>query len=213
MKIALFGASGTIGQRIAEEALGRGHAVTAIARNPARIPLHHERLTAVQGDVRSPDSVAKVAAGHDAVVNATGPAEGEPGSVLVEAARALIEGMPRAGVRRLIVVGGAGSLEVAPGVQLVDTPDFPPAWRPAARAARDALAVYRSAPPELDWTYLSPAAFIEPGERTGAYRTGTDQLVTNAAGESRISAEDFAVAVVDELESPRFSRRRFTVAY
>ncbi|HLZ57791.1 MAG TPA: NAD(P)H-binding protein, partial [Ktedonosporobacter sp.] len=110
-----------------------------------------------------------------------------------------------------IVVGGAGSLEVAPGLHLVDTPDFPAAWKPTALAHRDALEVYRKA--NLDWTYVSPAALIAPGERTGTYRTGTDKLLTDEKGESRISAEDYAIAILDEVEHPHFIRRRFTVAY
>lgn len=211
MNIVIYGASGMIGQRITQEALNRGHKVTAIVRNPSRLTLTHPNLSVKAGNMLDPDDVARSVAGHDAVINATRQEADQPGRMYVDAAHALIEGLTRAGVRRLIVVGGAGSLEVAPGLQLVDTPDFPPAWRPGALAMRDALAVYRSA--GLDWTYFSPAGFIAPGERTGHYRTGTDQLVTDEKGESRISAEDYAVALIDELETPRFIRRRFTVAY
>ncbi len=213
MKIALFGASGTIGRRIAQEALARGHTVTAIVREPARMDLTHERLNVAQGDVRDADSVARLVAGYDVVVSAVGPARGsgEPPQMLVEAARALVAGLPRAGVRRLVVVNGAGSLEVSPGVQLLDTPSFPPAWRPGALAHRDALEVYRTA--DLDWTALSPANSIAPGQHTGRYRTGGDQLVANEQGESRISAEDYAVALIDEVETPRPLRQRFTAAY
>lgn len=213
MKIVLFGASGVIGQRIAQEALGRGHEVIAVVRNPAHMPLTHERLSVAAGDVRDAEDVARLAAGADVVASAVGPTADQGDAMLTQAAHALIEGTRRAGVHRLIVVGGAGSLEVAPGVTLLDTPDFPAAWRPSALAARDALAIYRAAPSDLDWTYLSPAALIAPGERTGHYRTGGDQLVTDELGESRISAEDFAIAFVDEIERPRFARRRFTVAY
>ncbi|HEY7848936.1 MAG TPA: NAD(P)-dependent oxidoreductase [Ktedonobacterales bacterium] len=212
MKTILFGASGRIGQRITQEALNRGHVVTAVMRDPARAPLQHERLTVVAGDVRDVAQVARLAAGHDIVASAVGPSGDQGGQMLVAAAHALIDGAKRAGVARLIVVGGAGSLEVAPGEALLDTPDFPPAWRPGALAHRDALEVYR-AEHDLDWTYLSPAHVIAPGERTGQYRTGGDQLLTDAQGESRISMEDFAVAVVDEIEAPKFARRRFTVAY
>lgn len=211
MKIALFGASGTIGQRIAQEALSRGHQVTALVRKPENVTLKHPNLTVQAADALDADSVAQAVAGHDVVVSAVGPGHADQAKNLVEAAHALTAGVPKAGVQRLLVVGGAGSLEVAPGVQLVDTPEFPEGWRPVALAHRDALAVYRSA--TFDWTYASPAAFIAPGERTGTYRTGTDQLLTNDQGESRISAEDFAVALLDEIEKPRFVRRRFTVAY
>lgn len=211
MNIVVYGASGMIGQRITQEALNRGHKVTAVVRNPSRLTLTHPNLTVEKGNMLDPNDVARVAAGHDAVINATRQPVNEPGQSYSDAARALIEGLTRAGVRRLIVIGGAGSLEVAPGLQLVDTPDFPPAWKPGALAMRDALDIYRSA--DLDWTYFSPAGFISPGERTGKYRTGTEQLVTDEKGESRISAEDYAAALVDELENPRFVRRRFTAAY
>lgn len=215
MKIALFGAGGTIGQRIAHEALDRGHEVTAIVRDRAHFDRLDKRLKVVAGDVHDPASVARSVAGQDVVVSAIGPARDrdESPQVIVDAARSLIAGVSRAGVRRLIVVGGAGSLEVAPGVQLMDTPTFPAAWRPVAQAHRDALAVYRASDGSLDWTYLSPADIITPGERTGHYRTGADQLVTDEQGRSRISTEDYAVALVDEIEAPHFSRQRFTIAY
>jgi putative NADH-flavin reductase len=212
MKIILFGASGTIGQRIAHEAIARGHNVTAVVRDPSRAQME-EGVTAVQGDVTDPDSVAQVAAGHDAAVSASGPGVGGRAEMLVEAVRGLLAGLPRAGVRRLIVVNGAGSLEVAPGLQLLDTPQFPADWRPLAVAHRDALDVLRGSTGDLDWTALSPAAFIEPGARTGQYRTGTEQLVADATGQSHISAEDYACALLDELENPQFVRQRFTVAY
>jgi putative NADH-flavin reductase len=210
MNIALIGATGMIGQRILKEALDRGHQVTAIVRDPSRLPLQHENLKYVTGDIFDADSIAAAAAGHDAVISAYGPGL-ENANLIVEAAQSLIEGVKSSGVRRLLVVGGAGSLEVAPGVQLVDTPEFPEAYKEVALAHRDALAVYRNA--DLDWTYFSPAALIAPGERTGTYRTGTNQLVANEQGESRISAEDYAVAMIDELENPQYIRKRFTVAY
>jgi putative NADH-flavin reductase len=231
MNIVVYGASGMIGQRITQEALNRGHKITAIIRNPARLTFTHPHLTVEEGNILAPNDVAQKVAGYDAVVNATrqfyartgGPdeanAESAPtmvavphsGQTFVDVAHALIEGLTRAGVRRLIVVGGAGSLEVAPGLQFLDAPTFPPEHRPVALSLRDALAVYRSA--DLDWTFFSPAPGIAPGERTGHYRLGTDQLVVDEQGKSRISAEDYAVALVDELETPRFLRRRFTAAY
>jgi putative NADH-flavin reductase len=211
MKIALFGATGNIGRRIAQEAIARGHEVTAVARDPARVDLSSNRLTVVKGDMLNPDSVAATVAGHDVVISAFGPGRGGDPKTIISSTHSLIDGVKRAKVRRLIVVGGAGSLEVAPGQQLMDAPNFPAAWKPAAGAHREALAIYRTA--DLDWTYLSPAAFIEPGKRTGQYRTGTDRLVTDEKGESRISMEDYAVALLDEIEHPKFIRRRFTVAY
>lgn len=125
----------------------------------------------------------------------------------------LIQAVRASGLPRLISVGGAGSLEVSPGMRLLDTPDFPSAWKPVASAARDALQVYRTEAGDIDWVNVSPAAFIQPGERTGRYRTGTDQFVVDERGESRISAEDFAVAILDEVEQPKFHRTRFTAAY
>ncbi|KZE81193.1 3-beta hydroxysteroid dehydrogenase [Paenibacillus elgii] len=210
MKIALVGATGTIGQRILEEALSRGHQVTAIVRDPARVTKQNENLKAVAGDVFNADSLAAAAAGHDIVISAYGPAHGQE-EKLAQAAQALVDAAKKAGVSRLLTVGGAGSLEVAPGVQLVDTPEFPAEWKGIALAHRDALEVYRRS--ELDWTNLSPAALIQPGEKTGQYRTEENRLVTDAEGNSRISAEDYAVAMLDEAERPRFSRKRFTVGY
>jgi putative NADH-flavin reductase len=211
MKIALIGATGMIGQRILKEALSRGHEVTAIVRDPSRVKVENERLNVVIGNIFDEESIARAVRGHDLVISAFGPKAGEE-QTLVEATRSLISGVKKSGVSRLLSVGGAGSLEVAPGVQLVDTPEFPDFIKPIALAHRDALEVYRQEK-ELNWTNVSPAAMIEPGERTGKYRTGTDQLIVNEQGESRISAEDYAVAMLDEAENPRFSRMRFTVGY
>ncbi|MBX5455540.1 MAG: NAD(P)-dependent oxidoreductase [Thermogemmatispora sp.] len=215
MKIVVFGATGNIGQRIIQEALNRGHEVKGVARRPEHFTLSHPRLSFEAGNVLDPADVARLVRGYDVVISAVGPARDreEDPRMVVQAAQALIEGLKRAGVKRLVVVGGAGSLEVAPGVRLMDTPDFPPGWRPIASAAAEALEIYRQQGADLDWTYFSPAAFIEPGQRTGRYRVGTEQLVTNEKGESRISMEDYAVALLDEVEQPRFVRQRFTVAY
>ncbi|WP_035020451.1 NAD(P)-dependent oxidoreductase [Anoxybacillus flavithermus] len=211
MKIALFGATGMIGKRILTEALERGHEVTAIVRDRARLGVQHERLAVVTGDIFHTERVTEVVRGHEVVISAFGPKMGEE-QTLLEATQSLIAGVKKAGVSRLIAVGGAGSLEVAKGVQLVDTSEFPDFIKPIALAHREALEMYRQEK-ELDWTNVSPAALIEPGERTGTYRIGTDQLVVNEQGESRISVEDYAVAILDEVENPRFSRMRFTVGY
>lgn len=211
MKIALFGASGTIGQRIAQEALRRGHQVTAIVRDPASVQTNDPQLTVMQGNALDPASVAQVAAGHDVVVSAISPKD-QALQAIPDAAHSLLAGVKRAGVKRLVIVGGAGSLEVAPGLRLADTPDFPAAWKGIAQAHHEALDIYRQNS-DVDWAYASPAAFITPGERTGTYRLGTEQLVTDEKGESRISTEDFAVALLDEIENPRFIRQRFTAAY
>ena len=213
MRITLFGGTGTIGSRILDEALNRGHEVTAIVRNPTRMKHSHMRLQIRTGDVLEAESVAAVAKGQDVVASAIGPTREAPPRILVDAARALVDGVKQAAGPRLIVVGGAGSLEVAPGVQLVDTLEFPPTWKPVALAHRDALAVYRVADQAVDWVCFSPAALIQPGERTGHYRVGGDQLLTDATGASRISVEDFAVALLDEIGHPAHHRKRITIAY
>jgi putative NADH-flavin reductase len=164
----------------------------------------------VKGDVTDPASVVAAAQGAEAAISAYAPPQTAPETVLA-AARSLLAGLTAAGVKRLIVVGGAGSLEVAPGLQLVDTPSFPEAWKGIALAHRGVLPILEASP--LDWSYLSPAAFIQPGERTGKFRLGGRQLVVDEKGESRISVEDFAVALVDELENAKHIRQQFTLAY
>lgn len=215
MKIVIYGATGMIGQRITREALVRGHAVTAIVRNVSRLELSHPNLDIREGDILDSADIARKVVDHDAVVNATrqfyADAPGPADQTFVDAARALIDGMKLAGVKRLIVVGGAGSLEIVPGKLLMDSDEFPQAHRSVALSLRDALEIYRTA--DIDWSFFSPAPLIAPGERTGRYRTGTDRIVEDKNGESRISAEDYAVALVDELEDPRFLRQRFTAAY
>ena len=198
-----------IGSRVLGELVRRGHTITAVARHPERVEAAHG-VAAVQGDITNPANVAAAAKGADAAISAYSPPHTQP-ELIVEAVRALLAGVSDAGVRRLIVVGGAASLEVAPGVQLVDTPSFPEEWKGIALAHRDVLPVLKGA--DLDWTYFSPAALIEPGQRTGKFRIGGNRLVANDHGESRISAEDYAVALVDELEQPRHLRQQFTVAY
>ena len=212
MKIVLFGASGTIGSRIAREALARGHDVTAVVRDSAGVRAGGEHLGAERGDVTNVADVARVARGAEAIVSAVAPTGGQALSMLTDAARALIAGARKAGLKRLVVVGGAGSLEVPEGGRVMDRASFPDAWKPIAQAHADVLQVYRTEAGGLDWTYLSPAGVIEPGVRTGRYRTGGDRLVVDDQGNSHISAEDFAVALVDELERPAHVGRRFTVA-
>jgi uncharacterized protein len=208
MKLALFGAGGMIGTRILAEALQRGHAVTVVTRHPEKFPAAPRRVIVLRGDVLEPGDVAAAVQRHDAVVSAVGPG---PDTIL-GAARALLEGLTRAGVKRLVVVGGAGSLEVAPGVLLFQTPHFPVEFEEIARAHADALHVFRRND-TLDWTVVSPPAEIAPGTRSGRYRLGGDQLLTDDRGASRIAAEDYAAAILDEVEKPRHLRQRFTVAY
>jgi uncharacterized protein len=216
MKIVLFGATGNVGQRIAAEALRRGHEVVGVVRDPAAVESPDPRVSLVKGDATDPKSVASIVRGADAVVSAISPrpnARGLPAPSLETNARALIAGLRDAGVNRVLYVGGASSLEVAPGQALADLPDFPEIYKAEAREGREALAVWRAEADGLDWTYLSPAAEIGPGERSGSYRTTGDQLLVDAEGKSFISFEDYAVAVLDELERPQHVGRRFGVAY
>jgi putative NADH-flavin reductase len=216
MHIALFGAGGQIARRIAREALDRGHRVTPVVRDPSTFQKYDDRLEVTQGDATDAASVARAAKGAHAIVNAISPRpspSGRPASSLVDGARAVIAGAKRAGIERLIAVGGASSLEVAPGVRLFDAPGFPEVYKAEAREGIDSLDVYRNESGDLDWTFISPAAEIGPGERTGKYRTGGDRLLTDKDGRSFISYEDYAAALVDELESGRNRRRRMTVAY
>lgn len=207
MKIAIIGATGYTGSKILAEALGRGHEVTAIVRNTNKLPAH-THLTAANGDATDPASLASLLAGNDVVVSAFNPGKDATG----KGTASVVEAVKRAGVGRLVVVGGAGSLEVAPGRRLVDQPDFPAAWKDGALKTAAFLDALR-AEPELDWTFVSPAARLSPGERTGTYRVGGDQLMTDESGESRISVEDYAVAMLDEIERPCHRRTRFSVAY
>lgn len=202
-RIALIGASGNVGAKILAEALNRGHEVTGIVRNPEKLP-SHPKLTAKRGDVFDPEGLAKLLAGHDAAISAVHFTASDP--------KLLLQAVKAAGVKRYLVVGGAGSLEVAPGVQLVDTPEFPAVYKEEAAKGRDFLNLLRGET-VLDWTFLSPSAIIAPGERTGEFRLGHDQLLVGADGQSRISQEDYAIAIIDELDKPAHSRQRFTVGY
>ena len=212
MTIALIGASGFVGSAILHEALWRGHHVTAIVRTTAKLT-PRPGLTAVESDVLDTAGLAKFLAGHTAVISAfSGHSHSQVREYYGRGLRSIIAAVKHAKVPRLLVVGGAGSLEVAPGVQLVDTPQFPAQWKQTAEGARDALNLLRDEQ-ELDWTMLSPAALLDHGVRTGKFRLGNDQLLVDAAGGSFISLEDYAVAMLDELERPAHSRQRFTVGY
>jgi hypothetical protein len=213
MKIALYGATGMVGQRVLAEAVSRGHEVTAIARDPSKVAANNGHVKATRGDLFDPNSVAQAVKGHDAVVSAFGPGADQPVETVEKSVRSLISGARSAGVKRLVVVGGAGSLETRPGVTVLDEPWFPESYHPIAIAHRDALETMRREASDLEWTNFSPAALIAPGERTGKFRIETDKLVVNEQGESRISAEDYAAALVDELERPKHVGRRFTAAY
>ena len=203
MKVAVVGASGRAGSRIVAELSRRGHTVTAIARNPEKIEKLPD-VTAKQGDAHDQAALAALLAGHDAAITTIHFLASDPAK-LIGAAKA-------SKVGRYLVVGGAGSLEVAPGVRLVTTPNFPAQYKAEAEKGADFLDLLRQEA-GLNWTFLSPSALFIDGERTGKFRLGTDQLLTAADGKSSISFEDYAVAMVDEIERPAHVRQRFTVGY
>ncbi len=203
MKIALIGATGNVGSRITAELVGRGHTVTAIVRNPDRVA-RLANVTAVKGDVMALEGLAARLKGHDVAVSSVHFLDSDPAK-LIAAAKA-------SGVGRYLVVGGAGSLEVAPGVRLVTTPNFPPQYKPEAEAGGAFLDLLRREN-ELNWTFISPSALFIAGEKTGKFRIGGDQLLTAADGKSWISYEDYAVALANEIERPAHVRKRFTVGY
>ncbi len=210
MNIALIGGTGFVGSALLEELLQRGHRVTALARNPAKL-LARPGLSVVHADALDAAQVADAVRGHDAVVSAYNPGWTEPKihDLFLQGTQAIIEGTQRSGVPRLLIVGGAGSLFVAPGVQLVDTPEFPAEWKQGALAAREALNRVRQVA-TLDWTFVSPPVFLAPGERTGRYQTGGDEVPMRDGKPAGISIADLAVAIVDELEQHKHPRARFT---
>ena len=203
MKVALIGVSGQVGSRLLAELLRRGHEVTGIARDTRGVAAR-PGLLLKSADANQPSQLAPLLTGHDAVLSAMKFATSD--------ATALLAAVKQAGVPRLLMVGGAASLEVAPGQALFDAPGFPAAYRPEAEAGRRCLDTLRKEP-QLDWSFLSPSAEFVPGERTGIFRLGSDRLLTDANGRSWISMEDYAIAMIDELETPKHSRQRFTVGY
>jgi putative NADH-flavin reductase len=203
MKVAHIGATGKVGRKILDELVSRGHTVTAISRHPEQVPAGAHVIAAV-GDITQPEALAAVVRGHDAAISS---APFLPGS-----SRNLLDAIRQSGVKRYIAVGGAGSLEVAPGKLLKDSDQIPREWLPAINEGTALLQLLR-AEPHLDWTFFSPAALIGPGERTGHFRLGGDQLIVDKEGKSAISYDDYAIALVDELEKPRHIRARFTIGY
>jgi uncharacterized protein len=209
MNVVLYSATGMIGSRILNELISRGHCVTAVVRDPSKVPAH-PAVAVLKGDIFDADDVAAKVIGADAVISAYGPGAGDVND-LVKATRSLIAGLHKADTRRLIFVGGAGSLLIAPGTDLIDSGHLPEEYKAIAIAHRDALKLLNES--DLLWTYFSPAAFIQPGQRTGKFRLGTTSLVADEKGNSSISAEDYAVALVDEIENPKHLRQQFTAAY
>jgi putative NADH-flavin reductase len=203
MKIAIIGATGNVGTRLVNEALNRHHAVSGIARDPSKLA-RRTGLSATMGDVTKPDALLLLLKGHDAIISSL-RFQGIDTQQLIELVR-------RSGVRRYLVVGGAASLEIAPGQILLDSPHFPAAYKPEASAAKAFLDALRNVT-DLDWTFVSPSAFFGPGERTGKFRLANNTLLTAPDGKSSISYEDYAIAMLDEVENPKHLRDRFTVGY
>jgi len=209
MNVVLYGGTGKAGSRILNELLSRRYQVKAVVRDAAKLP-QREGLTTELGDLSDVDAITRAIRGTDAVISAYAPPM-DAVEELVAVTKRLADAVKNATVPRLLVVGGAGSLEVSPNMELVDTPSFPEAWKPIAFAHRGALQVLKSS--DINWTYLSPGAFFEPGERTGKFRLGKDNLIADENGNSRISMEDYAIALVDELEKPEHLCQRFSVGY
>ena len=209
MKVSLYGATGNIGKRIVAELLSRGHKVVATTRNASKMQPSRE-IAVHQDDLSNVVKTGEIIKGSDAVVSAYAPPPDHTDEIM-RVTRLLIQAVKQTGVPRLVMVGGAASLEVAPGVTLLDSGQLPDEWKEIATSHAKALETLKSS--DIDWTSFSPAAFIEPGMRTGKFRLGKDQLVVDEKGQSRISMEDFAVALVDELERPSHRKERFTIGY
>lgn len=213
LNLTVFGAAGNVGSRVVAEALSRGHRVTAVVRGKSRLSALHPHANGQPGEAARVADVARLSAGRDVVIGATRPPAGQENE-LVEVARALLAGTTEAKTR-LLLVGGAASLTLpgTSGTRVIDDPAYCPApWQPIARACLAQLAACRAAP-DASWTYLSPPALLAPGQRTGRYRVGRDELLVDDRGESGISMEDLAVALLDEAENPRHRQARFTVAH
>lgn len=213
--ILLIGASGYAGAALLDEALNRGHEVTAMVRHPEKITRKAPNLHIVKGDATDPAELAAAAQGKDAVVSAYNPGWDNP-HIYEDTLRnypRILEGVRQAGVNRLLIVGGAGTLFVKPGLRLMDTGKLAEEWMPGVKGLAEFFLNTLTKVDDIDWVFLSPAADFFPGERTGKYRTGKDDLLTDEKGDSRISTADYAIAMIDELEQPRHHKERFTVAY
>jgi uncharacterized protein len=207
MNVVLYGATGNSGSSILQELISRGHRVTAVARDTSKLPA---TVTAVQDDLSSVDKIAATIAGADVVISAYAPPPGDPDALLGVTERE-IKAVKKAGSARLIVVGGAGLLEVAPGVSLIASGHLPEQYLPIANAHQKALEILKKS--NVNWTYFSPGAYFVPGERTGKFRLGTTGLIADAKGESRISFADYAIALVDEIEKPAHERGQMSIGY
>lgn len=214
-KVVIIGASGFVGSAILKEALERGFQVTAVVRNPEKIKISTPTLKITKADASSIDAVAEVSKGADAVISAFNPGWANP-NIYEETLKiypAILEGVKKAGVKRLLIVGGAGTLFVAPGLRVVDSGAIPAEIIGGVKSLGEFYLNTLMNEKEIDWTFFSPAGSLEPGERTGKYRLGKDDLIINDKGESKISVQDYAKAMVDELENPQHHQERFTIGY
>lgn len=214
-KVVLIGASGFVGSAILNEVLNRGIQVTAVVRNPEKVKTTHANLTVVKADVSSADEVAEIAKDADAVISAYNPGWTNP-NIYEETLKtypAILDGVKKAGVKRLLIVGGAGTLFVAPGVRVVDSGAIPQEIIGGVKSLGEFYLNTLMNENDIDWVFFSPAGSIEPGQRTGKYRLGKDDLILNDKGESKISVEDYAKAMIDELETPAHHKERFTIGY
>lgn len=214
-KIVLIGASGFIGSAILNEALNRGIKVTAVVRNPENVKISNADLTIVRADVSNTDTVAEISKGADAVISAYNPGWINPNiyEETLTTYPAILEGVKKAGTKRLLIVGGAGTLFVAPGLRVVDSGAIPTEIMGGVKSLGEFYLDTLMNEKEIDWVFFSPAGSIEPGERTGNYRLGKDDLIVNDKGESKISVQDYAKAMIDELEAPAHHQERFTIGY
>ncbi|QHS59997.1 NAD(P)-dependent oxidoreductase [Chitinophaga agri] len=213
--IILIGASGFVGSAILNEALSRGHQVTAIVRHPEKVTTTHSNLKVIAADIQNAAALTDIIKGADAVISSYNPGWGNPNiyNDTLTGYKSIIDAVKQANVTRLLVVGGAGSLYVKPGVTVMDTGVLPEAIMPGVKGLAEVY--YNQLKPltNLDWAFFSPAGNIAPGERTGNYRLGKDDLIVNDKGESNISVEDYAVAMINELETPQHHNERFTIGY
>jgi putative NADH-flavin reductase len=207
MNVVLYGATGNSGQRILKELTNRGHDVTAVARDTSKIP---STVKAAKDDLSSVEAIASIIVRADVVVSAYAPPQDNTDALLGVTERQ-IAAVKKAGTARLIVVGGAGLLEVAPGVTLIASGYLPEAYLPIAKSHEKALGILKAS--DINWTYFSPAGYFEAAERTGKFRLGTTNLIANEKGDSRISFEDYAVALVDEIETPAHERGQLSIGY
>ncbi|MDE5876488.1 MAG: NAD(P)-dependent oxidoreductase [Muribaculaceae bacterium] len=217
--IVLLGATGYVGRALLKEALDRGEKVTAIVRNADKLKdINNPNLTVVEGDITDPEIIEKYAKGKDAIISAYNPGWANPNiyEETLENYPKILEGAKKSGVPRLLIVGGAGTLFVKPGLRLVDTGTLPEAWLPGVKSLGKFYLDTLTKENDIDWVFLSPAANLgnlQAGTRTGKYRVGKDDLLVDEKGDSFISVEDYAMAMIDELENEKHHKERFTVAY